>query len=289
MSSSPGPHSRRLSLANGLRYHLLEWDGGGDHSVVLVHGFLDIAWTWEPIADQLAAHGYHVIAPDLRGHGDSDWIGAGGYYHFFDYVADLDDVVATCARARASIVGHSMGGSIVSYWAGTRPERVQRLALLEGIGPPEAALSIPERTASWIEAWRRTRSAPPRVMAGIDDAVVRLRKHDPLLSLADAELLARRGTRPVDGGVTWKHDPLHLTAGPYLYRVEVAEAFWRRVAAPVLYLGGERSRLRLPDAEIARRLANFPDARQHTIADAGHALQRHQPAAVAAALLDHLR
>jgi pimeloyl-ACP methyl ester carboxylesterase len=86
----------------------------------------------------------------------------------------------------------------------------------------------------------------------------------------------------------WKHDPLHLTAGPYLYRVDVAASFWRRVTAPVLYLDGAQSRLRRPDAEINRRLAEFPSARRATIADAGHAMQRHQPVKVAAALLDHL-
>jgi len=48
----------------------------------------------------------HVIAPDLRGHGDTDWIGAGGYYHFLDYVADLDELIARtkpCQPTRARL------------------------------------------------------------------------------------------------------------------------------------------------------------------------------------------
>ena len=66
--------SRKLALATGLTYHVLEWDGPGDLTFVLVHGFADHSYMWNDVAERLAPHG-HVIAPDLRGHGDSDWIG----------------------------------------------------------------------------------------------------------------------------------------------------------------------------------------------------------------------
>src|SRR5450432_717513 len=101
--------SRRLALTSGLTYHLLEWEhrSSSAPTFVLVHGFTDLAFGWIEVAERLAAHG-HVIAPDLRGHGDSDWIGPGGYYHFMDYVADLDDVIGQLARARVVLVGHSM-------------------------------------------------------------------------------------------------------------------------------------------------------------------------------------
>src|SRR5512132_2504317 len=139
--------SRKIPLATGLTYHVLEWDGPGELTFVLVHGFADLGYMWTAVAERLAPHG-HVIAPDLRGHGDSDWIGPGGYYHFMDYVADLDDVIRQLARPRVVLVGHSMGGSVASYYAGTRPERVAALALLEGLGPPDMAGSDgPTRTA----------------------------------------------------------------------------------------------------------------------------------------------
>ena len=279
------PRSRRLALPTGLTYHVLEWgaDAAHDTTIVLVHGFLDLAWTWDEIAARLA-HRYHVIAPDLRGHGDSDWIGPGGYYHFFDYVADLDHVVARLARARLAVVGHSMGGSVASYWVGTRPARVARLALIEGLGPPEITVPVPDRAATWIDAWALARARSPRVMTSLDEAAARLRKNDPLLSLASAMDLVRRGTIAVPGGVSWKHDPLHLTAGPYLYRREVAEQFWSRIACPVLCVDGADSRLRVPDAETKARMSFLRDARREVIAGAGHAVQRHQPDALAALL-----
>jgi pimeloyl-ACP methyl ester carboxylesterase len=271
------PRSRRLALPTGLTYRVLEWGpASAETTVVLVHGFLDLAWTWEDVAARLAKR-YHVIAPDLRGHGDSDWLGRGGYYHFFDYVPDLDGVIERCARKRLAVVGHSMGGSVSSYWCGARPERASRLALVEGLGPPEASLPIPERTTKWIDAWAEARASAPRVMPHVDDAAARLRKFDPLLSEDSARRLVAHGTDVVTGGVQWKHDPLHLTAGPYLYRKDVAAQFWSKIACPVLCVDGADSRLRIPDAEAAARMASFKDARREVIAKAGHAVQRHQP------------
>ncbi|HVV87679.1 MAG TPA: alpha/beta hydrolase [Kofleriaceae bacterium] len=283
------PTSRRVALVTGLDTHVLSWgdDAAHDHTVVLLHGFLDLAWEWAAIGAALGRHA-HVVAPDLRGHGDTAWVGAGGYYHFFDYVADVDDLVAQLGRARVSIVGHSMGASVAAYWAGTRPARVHRVALLEGLGPPEATADLPLRTASWIDAWRKVRREPVRPMADLAEAAARIRRNDPTISDDDARALAARGTRAVDGGLVWKHDPLHRTMGPYPFRVDAAAAFWGRVTAPVLYLDGDRSLLRLPEPEVARRLAFFPDARRATIAGAGHALMRHQPAAVTSALASFL-
>ena len=278
------PRARRIALPTGLTYHLLEW-GAGEHTLVLVHGFLDSAWGWTEVAERLAGR-FRVIAVDLRGHGDSDWLGAGGYYHFFDYVADLAAVIDRVGGDLVSVAGHSMGGTIVGYWAGTRPSRPARVVLLEGLGIPEPGGDLPTRTRGWIDTWTTT-ARTPKVMASIDDAAARLRRHDPRLTEARARALATHGTRAVDGGVTWKHDPLHLTQGPYPFRLDAAASYWRAVTAPVLYLDGGASSLRLAEDELARRLACFADVRRQTIADAGHMLMRHAPEAVADAIAAH--
>jgi len=232
-------------------------------------------------------HG-HVLACDLRGHGDSDWIGAGGYYHFLDYVADLDDVIRQRARTRVVLVGHSMGGSIAGYYAGVRPERLAGLVLLEGLGPPDQAITDgPSRTAHWIDSWRTGRDKQ-RVMPDLDDAVRRLRRNDDLLDPALARRLAEAGTRSVEGGLVWKHDPLHTTMGPYAYRLETARRYWERVTCPVLCVDGARSRMNLSEPERASRRASFANVRHIVLAEAGHTLQRHQPAALAAAIQDAL-
>ncbi|MBP6629181.1 MAG: alpha/beta hydrolase [Kofleriaceae bacterium] len=276
------PSGRRLPLHTGLTYQVWTWGAASAPTVLLLHGFLDHGRGWTDVAAALAER-YFVVAPDLRGHGDSDWIGPGGYYHFFDYVADVDALVDALAADRSPlhVVGHSMGGTIAGYWAGARPDRCRRLALLEGLGPPESDVAPPVRVARWLDGWRAARAAPTRALPDLAAAAARLRHHDPLLSAEVADRLAAWGTRPVAGGVAWKHDPLHLTAGPYPFRREVAAALWRNVTCPVLVVDGAASTLRLAQTESADRLACFADARTAVLPHAGHMMQRHQPAALA--------
>jgi pimeloyl-ACP methyl ester carboxylesterase len=281
------PRSLRLALSTGLNYHALEWDGPGETTFVLVHGFSDLGWAWAPVASRLAAHA-HVVAPDLRGHGDSDWIGAGGYYHFLDYIADLDDVIAQTARRHVVLVGHSMGGMICGYYAGTRPERLAALCVIEGLGPPDLeGVEGPARTSLWLDAWKTAmpRRGHTKPLASYAEAAARLRKNDPRLDEETALFLAEAGTRAHPDGLRWKHDPLHYTSGPYPFRVAVAAKYWARVSSPVLVVDGEASTLNLPIAERAARRAHFPQHTHVIVPDAGHAVPRHQPAAVADLLL----
>jgi pimeloyl-ACP methyl ester carboxylesterase len=279
--------ARKLALATGLTYNVLEWDGPGDVTFVLVHGFSDLGFGWADVAQRLAPHG-HVIAPDLRGHGDSDWVGPGGYYHFMDYVADLDDVIVQLARRRVVLVGHSMGGSVSSYYAGTRSDRPSALVLLEGLGPPDMSdLDGPSRTIVWIDAWRAVRSKV-RPMPSLEEAVRRLKKHDDRLDDALAIRLAEVGTRPVEGGLVWKHDPLHGTFGPYPFRLQVAIKYWQRITCPVMIVDGAESKQMVSAIERATRRQWFSRHRHVVVPGAGHMIPRHQPARVAELILDCL-
>ena len=271
------PASRKLQLATGLGCHLLEW-GDGDHTVVLIHGFLDNAWGWQPVVEAALAAGLHVVAPDMRGHGDSDWVGPGGYYHFVDYLADLHEVVGQVGRARVSVVGHSMGGSVAAYYAGAFPERVHKLALLEGLGPPESKEAMPARVATWLAAWKKVREKSPKSYATVEEAAARIAEHDPLVSAEMARFLAEKGTTAALGGrIRFKHDPLHATPGPYGFALATAEQFWRRVKCPTLLVAGAQSLMRHAPAEEARRTKCFQHARRAIVEGAGHMMQRHQP------------
>lgn len=102
--------------------------------------------------------------------------------------------------------------------------------------------------------------------------------------------MAEHGTRAGDDGrLRFKHDPLHLTRGPYLFVLAYAEAFWRAVTCPVLLVNAAESEFHYAPDGALRRQACFRDVRTAQIAEAVHMMQRHQPRALAALLLDFLR
>jgi pimeloyl-ACP methyl ester carboxylesterase len=116
----------------GLRYHVREWGKAGATPVFLLHGWMDVAASFQFLVDCFARE-WHVIAPDWRGFGLSEWRPEG--YWFPDYYADLEALLDLYQPgAPALVVGHSMGGVIGSMYAGIRPERVARLVSMEGLG-----------------------------------------------------------------------------------------------------------------------------------------------------------
>lgn len=282
--------SLRTKLFTGLDCHYLEWDEAeSDHTVVLVHGFLDLAWGWARTVEAGLSSRYHVVAPDIRGHGDSGRAGPGGYYYIMDYVADLASLVGKVGRGRVSLVGHSMGGSVVSYLAGAFPGRAHRVALLEGIGPPEDDSAVPERVARWVSAWEHTRRREPTAHPSLEAAAARLRKTDPLLDEEQALWLAEKGTDLLPGGSRrFKHDALHLTRGPYPFRRAVMDDFHRRIECPVLIVDGSLSHFRPAPEEAERIRGCFRDARATVLDGAGHMMTRHRPRELASLLSDFL-
>jgi pimeloyl-ACP methyl ester carboxylesterase len=279
---------RRIQLGTGLAYHVLEWEAESDHTVILLHGFLDLAWGWVRTVESGLRGRFHLVAPDFRGHGDSDRVGAGGYYHFADYTADLHSLIELVGRTRVSLVGHSMGGGVATNFSGTFPERVHRLALLEGLGPPPQLPNGPERTRQWITQWAQARTRTPPSYATLDEAAARLVAHDPRLDAAEAHVLAEHGTEIVDGRYRFKHDPVHLTIGPNSYHPDVAERFWSAITCPTLLVDAAESELRAKYEDWPARRSVFRHARTVELPDCGHMMQRHQPAALAALLAEFL-
>jgi pimeloyl-ACP methyl ester carboxylesterase len=271
----------RFIDANRLRHHLLEWGDGGP-VVLLLHGFLEHAHTWGLVAPRLAAAGLHVFALDWRGHGDSEWIGRGGYYHFADYTADLAGLVRALG-GEAALVGHSMGAGAALVYAGTEPERVRALACVDALGPGDMpAETAPDRFAAWVTALERAEVRTRRVLT-LAEAEATLAERFPRFPPAVARHMAEHGTRPEGEARVWKFDPLHQTPSPQPYYVAQARHFWRRIACPVLYVEGAESPLRLDPAEVAERVAVLR-ARRVTIADAGHHPHLERPDVLADAL-----
>lgn len=268
----------RFVTVNRLRHHLLEW-GEGPRTVLLLHGFLEHAHAWDLVAPRLAASGLHVFALDWRGHGDSEWVGAGGYYHFSDYVSDLAFLIRHLGE-RAAIVGHSMGSTAAMLYAGTEPERVTALALIDGLGPPDASAPdpVPVRYQTWIEQLEKNAERDPKPMT-LEDAKSRLRDRFPRFSPNVARLMAEHGTRARSGFRVWKFDPLHQTTAPVPFVRAQALAFCRRVTCPTLYVEGAESLLRLEPDDIAERLKTLR-AERVVVPGSGHHPHLEQPEAL---------
>jgi len=276
--------------ANGLEHHVLEWlpaDTAVSATVLLVHGYMDAAATWDLVAPGLTQHGYRVLAPDLRGYGDGARVPSGGYYHFVDYAFDVADLVDALVPPGSPllVVGHSMGGTVTNLYAGSFPERVTRLALLEGAGPPDSTHDVaPDRLRRWVEEVRAVRSRPPRRMTGPDDALRRLVANHP--RVPDDVLRRRMGALAMelpDGGLAWKADPLHTTRSAMPFFAENWKAFARRVTCPVLFVSGGPLGWHPPDE--ADRVAAFAALERAELADAGHMMHWTQPANLTRLLL----
>ena len=254
--------------------------------MVILHGFLDLAWSFERVAAPLAEH-YHVIAPDFRGHGDSEQVGRGGYYYFPDYTADLARLLPRLTQKKLYIVGHSMGGMVASYFAGAFPDRVARLALLEGIGPPVARPEdAPDRLLAHIATVDEVRTRTPTPLPSMEAARQRLLRAHPKLDPEWAWILAERSTRPAPDGPPesriWKFDPLHKTRSPLVFQVAQFAAFVRRIQCPVLIVDGAQSDMTF--AHDPERQALYPNHTIETIAT-GHMMHFERPQELAALLL----
>ncbi len=245
-------------------------------TIVLLHGFMDAGATWDLVAPALTRGGHEVVAPDLRGFGLSDFVGPGGYYHFPDYVADLAELVDALAPRRLAVVGHSMGGTVAAYYAGTFPQRVERLALLEGMGPiaTEPHLAI-DRMTAWL---RTLREVPrlPKPLTSLQEAIERLSLHHPKVAREVIESRARLLTRANEAGrLVWAYDPLHRTTAPTPFQVDAFKAFLRRIDCPTLVVSGGPAGWHPPDE--ADRLSCLPHASRFELPTAGHMMHWTEP------------
>jgi pimeloyl-ACP methyl ester carboxylesterase len=254
-------------------------------TLLLLHGYQDAGATWDLVAEHLVRAGHDVIAPDLRGFGQSDAVGGGGYYHFPDYVADVAELVDAVAPRRLGVVGHSMGGTIAALYAGALPHRVERLALLEGLGPlaTEPSFAV-DRMRAWLSDLRREKPGP-RTLSSMTEAIERLVYKHPAVPrdvlAARAKLLTRADHA---GQLAWAYDGLHRTTSPTPFSLESFKAFLRLATMPVLVVSGGKTGWHPFDE--ADRMACLPNARAVEIADAGHMMHWTAPEKLARALGD---
>jgi len=262
--------------SQGLRLHYSDWGNEAAPPLILIHGGLDHSRSWDALALSLRVN-FHVIAPDLRGHGDSDWA-TGSSYSLADHVYDLTSMMTSLGLEKAAIVGHSMGGMVSLVYTGAFPEKVSRLVVLDGVTnfPARRIKPIEARIAEWVGVLDKTARRKIDRYASVADAAERMRARN-------ARLTPGQAMQDACGAFIWKFDPYLRAPAPYRLSLDDHIALWSRIACPTLLVAGSESFL--PDPEKAGVLAHFRQAELARIEGAGHWLQ-HDKAAEVLVLLE---
>ena len=224
-----------------LRLHYADWGNAEAPHLLLVHGVQDHCHSWDWFADRFADR-YHVIAPDLRGHGDSEWV-RGSSYHHLDYIYDLDQLVRQRQLVPSVVVSHSMGGTLASMLAGVYPECFRALVIIEGVGlwpgwggadqEPHAGID------DWIRGTRAMAARLPRRYPSLEDAYQRMQRANAHLKPEQARHLTIHGShRNEDGTYSWKFDNYTHAWPAFRLPTEYIVGLWRRITCPVLLING---------------------------------------------------
>jgi pimeloyl-ACP methyl ester carboxylesterase len=278
------PSESHFHDIRGLRYHVRTWGAPGSPVMFLLHGWMDVSASFQFLVDAFSRD-WHVVAPDWRGFGLTQWADEG--YWFPDYYADLDALLDLYQPgAPVHLVGHSMGGVIACTYAGIRPERVSRVVSLEGFG---LARTNPGQAQARYRKWLDELREPPRFRKYRSWAEVaeRLQLVNPRLDDRRAQFLAQHWAKETgDGTVVLRSDPRHKMVNPQLFRLEELLACWQQAAARVLWVFARQSKgtgyLKDTPEQLDERRRAFRNFNEVWLEDCGHMMHHDQPQRLAA-------
>lgn len=268
----------------GLRYHVRSWGCEDAPKLFLLHGWIDCSASFQFTVDALKDD-WHVLAPDWRGYGLTQWAGTDTYW-FPEFLADLEQLLDHFQPdTPVNLVAHSFGAAVACVYAGVRPQRIARLFNIDGFGArdfkPEGA---PERWAKLLKLVREgKRFGNYDSFAALEK---RLHRQFPKVTAPRIAFLARHLARESvnGGGITMLSDPSHATNyGPHFSnRLDDSMACWRAITAPVLWLiARDGSPVRrsdeLSDGRLEQRLACYRTRKEVWLDDTGHMVHLERP------------
>ena len=269
-TSGPTSHSY---FSQRLRLHYVDWGNLGAPPLLMVHGGRDHCRNWDWLAERLCDR-WHIIAPDLRGHGDSQW-SAEGSYRMDCYVYDLAQLIHQQKLAPVTIIAHSLGGNISTRYTGIYPATVRRLVAIEGLGASpkitqeRAKQPLDERMRTWIDEQRQLAGRLPRRYVSVEEAFKRMQEENKHLSPERARHLTEHGiNQNEDGSFSWKFDN-YVRSWPAFDMTSVeVESLWARISCPSLLVYGAESGASNPSLD--GRAKHLKNATVVTIDGAGH-------------------
>jgi pimeloyl-ACP methyl ester carboxylesterase len=276
-----------------LQYHVRVWGepGAGKLPLVLLHGWMDVAASYQFVVDALDSD-YYVLAPDWRGYGETAAASADNFW-FPDYLADLDFLLDHYApQGQVNLVGHSMGGNVAMLYAGVRPQRIRRLVNLEGFGMPATTPDqAAGRYASWIDQLKLLHAGDMALQpySELQGVARRLMRNNLRLAQAKADWLAPHWAQcNAQGHWEIRGHPAHKVSHAQLYRLDEVLAIYKGITAPTLAVEASDNSMELwwqgqrTLAQHHERLKAVPNVRIERITEAGHMLHHDQPERLAA-------
>lgn len=198
------PIEQRIVLSHHLSLTAQMWGEADAPPLLALHGWLDNAGSYAYLAPILAQH-WHVVALELPGHGHSGHLPAGTNYHYLDYVSAVLAAIDALPWERYTLLGHSLGAGIASLVAAAAPQRIDRLCLIEGLGP------LGDDGSHTLQRFRDAFAAPTtqgkslRMFRDIDQAI----SARTLASGLRADLarpIVERGLLETEDGWRWRSD-----------------------------------------------------------------------------------
>ncbi len=259
----------RWMKAGDMRLHYLDWENADTATMVLVHGMCVTSHGWDFFADSMKKD-FHILAPDLRGHGDSSW---SEEYHLADYVADLKFFIDSLGLEHFVLIGHSLGGIISSIYTATNPGKVDKLVIVD-IGPEVSMEGLERRNREWtVEAV---------FFNSVEDVERHLKRVHPYHSEKYIQHLLRHDLKQDEKGrIVFKYD--HKVCETEMHSPEWLWDYIKMIVCPALVVHGAESDLLNGDA--ARRLADtLAFGSEVDIQRAGHTVHGDNPEAFEAAV-----
>ena len=273
-----GPISNSY-ISQRIKLHYVDWGNPDAPPLLLIHGGRDHCRNWDWIAEELR-HDWHIIAPDLRGHGDSGW-STDGNYNIQSYVYDIAQLIHQKELNPVTIVSHSMGGNIALRYTGLYPEVVKKLVAIEGLGPSPKMIKetqdvqLAQRWRNWIDQKRAASARAHRRYDTFEDALARMKAENSHLSDAQAlHLTTHAINQNEDGTFSWKFDHYMRVWPPFDIDHKETQKLWGEITCPTLLCYGDDSWASNPEED--GRLKYFKNATVKNYANAGHWLHHDQ-------------
>src|SRR5688572_1533479 len=259
----------RYFESSRLRLHYVVWGDESKPPLLLVHGTRDHARSWDFVAQRMLDE-FCVYAPDLRGHGDSEWA-VGGQYSVSAFVADLAKMVEVIHRGPVALIAHSLGGRIALDYTAAYPDKVTKLVAIEGFGRVGSEDPVIDRLHRYVDTVRELERREPHPYANLSEAEARMHDANKRLTPAMVTHLTEHAVNRLhDDTYVWKFDNYtRLTPAPEWSPAETVE-LWKQIKTPTLHIGGSDSwGKRFPDGRETMTQA-VPNSRTVIVEGSGH-------------------